>query len=58
VGAAFAGAPKMFRNRAVVQKARRASLRDVAAAMTWNPRDLSRRRPVIRPLRDSARPSV
>ena len=51
VGAAFAGAPMMFRSRAKVQRARRASLADVAAAMTWNPRDLSGRRPVIRPLR-------
>jgi GT2 family glycosyltransferase len=51
VKAAFAGAPKMFRSRAAVQKLRRASLGQVAAAMTWNPRDLSGRRPVIRPLR-------
>ena len=58
VGAAFAGAPKMFRTRAVVQRARRASLGQVARAMTWNPRDLSRRRPVIRALRGSAGPSA
>lgn len=51
VRAAFAGAPMMFRSRAKVQRARRASLAEVAAAMTWNPRDLSGRRPVIRPLR-------
>ena len=57
VGAAFAGAPLMFRSRAKVQKRRKASLGQVAAAMTWNPKDLSRRRPVIRPLRASARPS-
>lgn len=55
VRAAFAGAPKMFRSRRAVQALRRASLGDVAGAMTWNPKDLSRRRPVIRPLRASAR---
>lgn len=51
VGAAFAGAPRMFRTRAQVQRRRKASLGQVAAAMTWNPKDLRRRRPVIRPLR-------
>lgn len=51
VRAAFAEAPKIFRTRAVVQKARRASFWRVATAMTWNPKDLSGRRPVIRPIR-------
>lgn len=51
VGAAFAGAPKMFRSRVAVQKRRKASLGQIARAMTWNPKDLRRRRPVIRPLR-------
>lgn len=51
VKAALAGAPAMFRARRSVQARRRASLGQIAAAMTWNPRDLSRRRPVIRPLR-------
>lgn len=51
VRAAFAGAPKIFRTRREVQKLRRASLAQVAGAMTWNPKDLSGRRPVIRPLR-------
>ena len=51
VAAAFAGAPKIFRTRAVVQRARRASFAQIAGAMTWNPRDLRGRRPVIRPLR-------
>ena len=51
VKAAFAGAPKMFRSRAAVQRARRVSLFGIARAMTWNPRDLSGRRAVIRPLR-------
>lgn len=55
VRAAFAGAPNMFRTRKGVQAARRASLADVAAAMTWNPKDLSGRRPVIKDLRASAR---
>ena len=52
VWAAFAGAPAMFRARRGIQRGRRASLAQVAAALTWNPRDLSGRRPVIRPLRD------
>ena len=52
---AFAGAPRMFRTRGRVQKLRRASLGQVAGAMTWNPKDLSGRRPVIRDLRASAR---
>jgi N-acetylglucosaminyl-diphospho-decaprenol L-rhamnosyltransferase len=51
VGAAFAGAPGQFRTRRKVQARRKASFWRVAGAMTWNPRDLSRRRPVIRPLR-------
>jgi len=51
VRAAFAGAPKIFRTRKVVQRARKASFGQIAGAMTWNPRDLSGRRPVIRPLR-------
>ena len=51
VKAAFAGAPNMFRRRAEVQRARRVSLFGIARAMTWNPRDLSGRRAVIRPLR-------
>ncbi len=51
VRAAFAGAPMMFRRRAVVQRARRASMLQIARAMTWNPRDLFGRRAVIRPLR-------
>jgi hypothetical protein len=34
-----------------VQARRKASFARIAAAMTWNPKDLSGRRPVIRPLR-------
>ena len=51
VQAAFTGAPKIFRTRKAVQAARKASVGQVAAAMTWDPRDLSGRRPVIKPLR-------
>ena len=51
VKAAFAGAPKMFRSRAVVQRGRVAGLMQIARALTWNPQDLSARRAVIRPLR-------
>ncbi len=50
VRAAFAGAPTIFRSRAAVQRARRASFWQVATAMTWNPLDLIGRRPVIRPI--------
>lgn len=57
VRAAFAGAPAMFRARRDVQRLRRASLGQIAAAMTWNPRDLSGRRPVIRPLRSLPPPT-
>ena len=51
VKAAFAGAPAMFRARRAVQRMRTASFAQIAGAMTWNPRDLSGRRPVIKPLR-------
>ncbi|MEW5683777.1 MAG: glycosyltransferase family 2 protein [Pseudomonadota bacterium] len=51
VKAAFAGAPAQFRARRGVQARRKASLGQIAAAMTWSPRDLSGRRPVIKPLR-------
>jgi GT2 family glycosyltransferase len=54
VRAAFAGAPAMFRARQAVQRMRTASVWQVARAMTWNPRDLSGRRPVIRPLERTA----
>jgi hypothetical protein len=49
VKAAFAGAGTMLAKRRAMP--RRASVGQVAAAMTWNPRDLSGRRAVIRPLR-------
>jgi len=47
------GLPQVLRARRRVQAARRASSWAVARAMTWNPRDLRGRRPVIRPLRPS-----
>jgi GT2 family glycosyltransferase len=49
--AACKGLPQVLRSRAQVQKGRRASALEIARAMTWDPRDLTGRRPVIRPLR-------
>jgi N-acetylglucosaminyl-diphospho-decaprenol L-rhamnosyltransferase len=51
VRAAFAGSPAMFRARRAVQRTRTASLGDICRALTWNPADVTHRRPVIRPLR-------
>lgn len=45
------GLPTILKSRRAVQAARRASSLDIARAMTWNPKDLTGRRPVIRPLR-------
>lgn len=45
---AFAGLGGVLKSRARVQKARRASALSIARAMTWNPKDLAGRRPVIR----------
>ncbi|WP_397413687.1 glycosyltransferase family 2 protein [Phenylobacterium sp.] len=53
VRAAFAGATKMLAKRREIGRHRRASFWDIARAMTWNPRDLSGRRPVIRKLSPS-----
>lgn len=47
------GLPTILKSRRAVQAARRASAWEIARAMTWNPRDLTGRRPVIRPLRPS-----
>jgi GT2 family glycosyltransferase len=47
------GLPTILKSRRAVQSARRASTWEIARAMTWNPRDLTGRRPVIRPLRPS-----
>jgi len=49
--AALAGLPQLMKSRAAVQRARRVSALRIASAMTWDPRDLTGRRPVIRPLR-------
>lgn len=53
--AALAGLPAQLKSRRAVQRARKARALDIARAMTWNPKDLSGRRPVIRPLRPSRR---
>jgi len=45
------GLPAILRDRKAVQAARRVDIADVARAMTWDPKDLTYRRPVIRPLR-------
>jgi GT2 family glycosyltransferase len=45
------GLPWILRDRRAVQAGRRVAISDVARAMTWDPRDLTYRRPVIRPLR-------
>ncbi len=47
------GLPTIRKSRRAVQAGRRASAWEIAKAMTWNPRDLTGRRPVIRPLRPS-----
>lgn len=47
------GLPTILKSRRTVQAARRATTLQIAKAMTWNPRDLTGRRPVIRPLRPS-----
>lgn len=49
--AALAGLGEVLKQRKAVQAARRRSALAIARTMTWNPRDLSGRRPVIRPLR-------
>lgn len=45
------GLPTVLRARRAVQGRRRASTLQLARSMTWDPRDLFGRRPVIRPLR-------
>ena len=45
------GLPGILRDRRAVQAGRRVDISDVARAMTWDPKDLTYRRPVIRPLR-------
>lgn len=53
--AALAGLGPVWRRRREIQRGRKASALEVARAMTWNPKDLSGRRAVIRPLRPSRR---
>lgn len=48
--AALAGLGGVLRRRKAVQAGRRRSALQIARAMTWDPRDLSGRRAVIRPL--------
>lgn len=48
--AALAGLGGVLQRRKAIQAARRRSTLAIARAMTWNPRDLSGRRAVIRPL--------
>jgi len=55
--AALKGLPKVLKDRRALQAARRASAGDIARAMTWDPKDLAGRRPVIRPLRAPSRPA-
>lgn len=55
--AALAGLPAVLRRRREVQRGRRRSALAIARAMTWNPRDLSGRRAVIRPLDPVRSPS-
>lgn len=54
--AALAGLPQVLESRRAVQRTRRVSALSIARAMTWNPQDLLRRRPVIRPLRPPPTP--
>ncbi|WP_308237934.1 hypothetical protein [Phenylobacterium sp. J426] len=48
--AALAGLGPVLARRRVVQRTRRRSALEMARMMTWDPRDLLRRRAVIRPL--------
>jgi GT2 family glycosyltransferase len=56
--ASLAGLPQVLRSRRLTQKARKVPALAIARAMTWNPRDLTGRRPVVRPLRDPVRPTT
>ena len=49
--AALKGLPKVMASRRLVQQGRKVSAFAIARAMTWDPKDLTGRRPVIRPLR-------
>lgn len=54
--ASLKGLPTILRDRRAVQRSRRVPVADIARAMTWNPKDLTYRRPVIRPLRTPTPP--
>ena len=49
--AALAGLPAVMRSRRAVQRGRKVGALAIARAMTWNPRDLTGRRPVVRAIR-------
>lgn len=51
--ASLKGLPTVLKSRREVQARRRVSAWAIARAMTWNPRDLTGRRPVIRRVRPS-----
>ena len=48
--AALKGLPQVLASRRLVQQGRKVSAFAIARAMTWDPKDLTGRRPVIRPL--------
>jgi N-acetylglucosaminyl-diphospho-decaprenol L-rhamnosyltransferase len=50
--AATAGLGPIWRSRQEIQRQRRASLGEIARAMSWSPGDVLARRPVLRPIRD------
>ncbi|HEY3697242.1 glycosyltransferase family 2 protein [Phenylobacterium sp.] len=54
---ALKGLPRVLRDRAAVQRGRRVGAGAIVRAMTWDPRDLMGRRPVIRPLRPPTPPA-
>jgi GT2 family glycosyltransferase len=54
-GAAISDLPRVLRDRAAVQAARKVSAWRIARSMTWNPADLRGRRAVVSPLRPNRR---
>jgi N-acetylglucosaminyl-diphospho-decaprenol L-rhamnosyltransferase len=56
--ASLAGLPQVLRSRRGVQRGRKVSALTIARAMTWDPRDLTGRRAVIRPLSSRAPPTI
>lgn len=47
-GAAIGGLPAVFKQRAQIQRARKAKLSDIAAALTWNPTPMLTRSPNLK----------